>query len=185
MASDAVAIDLVAAAGRAARGLLTPEDLARAKPVVTRCDEGPTGVLTVPWRPAGGGDGAVTHVVAAADGRGMVAIACYEAHLDGVPVPALGLVAPRLAAPVLRGEPRVTPGEPRAASAPIALRTGQGLIDLALGIAVAPGADAALDAVTAALAEVPTIPEALARAAGSRTVAILCGRDSARALSSA
>jgi gamma-glutamyltranspeptidase/glutathione hydrolase len=190
MAEHAVSVELVAAAGRAARGLLTPEDLAGARPVVTRCDErslGTSGVLTVPWRsPAGEAtSGATTHVVAAADGRGLVAIACYEILLDGVPVPALGLVAPRLASPVLRGQPRVAPGEARLASAPMALRMRQGLVELAVGVAASATADAILDAVLAALSEVPTIPEALGRAAGSRTVAIIAGRDMARALSSA
>jgi gamma-glutamyltranspeptidase/glutathione hydrolase len=188
MTEDAVAIELTAAAGRAARGLLTPEDLAAARPVVTRCDErglGASGVLTVPWRSEAPGEASTTHVVAAADGRGLVAIACYEVHLDGVAVPALGLLAPRLATPVLRGQPRVSPGEARAASAPIALRARQGLIDLAVGVAASPNADTSLDAILSALETVATIAEALAVAAGQRTVAIVCARDMARTLSSA
>jgi hypothetical protein len=188
MAEDAVAVELITVAGRAARGLLTPEDLAAARPIVTRCEErllGASGVLTAPWRSETPCDGATAHVVAAADGRGMVAIACYEVHLDGVAVPALGLLAPRLAAPVLRGQPRVAPGEPRVAAAPIALRARQGLIDLAIGVAASPTADASLDAVLGALDVAPTIAEALAAAGGSRAVALVCARDLVRALASA
>ncbi len=188
MAEDAVAVELTSAAGRAARGLLTPEDLAAARPVVTRCDErglGSSGLFTVPWRAASPADGSTAHVVAAADGRGMVAIACYEVHLEGVAVSALGLTAPHLAAPVLRGQPRVAPGEPRVASAPMALRARQGLVDLAIGVAASSNADASLDAMLAALDAVPTLAEALAAAAGSRTIAIVCARNLARTLASA
>lgn len=121
LAEEGVAGELTAAAGRAARGLLTPEDLAGVLPGVTRCDEpslGPSGVLTVPWRARARAlaseetplDASSGQVVCAADSRGLVAIACYEAPLEGVPVPALGLVAPRWAAPVLRGQPRIAPG---------------------------------------------------------------------------
>jgi hypothetical protein len=187
LADDAIAGELTAAAGRAARGLLTPEDLAAVRPEVVRCDEqslGVSGILTVPWREATPPDASWGHVVAAVDGRGMVAIACYEAPFEGVSVPALGLVAPRAAAPVLRGKPRVSPGDARPAAAPIALRARRGLVDLALGVAAAPAADASLDAMIAVLEAVPTIQEALASAAGGRPVAIFCTRDSARALAS-
>ena len=188
LVDDAIAVELTAVAGRAARGLLTPEDLAAVRPAVVRCDErslGGSGVLTVPWRGESTRDGSSVHVVAAADGRGMVAIACYEVHLEGVAVAALGLVAPRTAAPVLRGEPRVAPGQPRLAAAPVALRARLGLVDLALGIAAAERADQALDAVTAALDGVPTVAEALAAAGEGRAIAIVSARDFARTIASA
>jgi hypothetical protein len=186
LADDAIAGELTAAAGRAARGLLTPEDLAAVRPEVTRCEEsalGASGILTVPWRDATL-DASWGHVVAAVDGRGLVAIACYEASFDGVGIPALGLVAPRAAVPVLRGKPRISPGDPRGAAAPIALRARRGLVDLALGVAASGAADASLDAVIGVLETVPTILEALASASGGRPVCIFCTRDSARALAS-
>lgn len=180
---EAIAFELTAVAGRAASGLLTREDLAGVRPGLAAWDEralGASGVLRVPWRGEGRGvGGSATHVVAAADGRGMVAVGCYEVPLDGVAVPALGLVAPFFAAPVRRGEPRVRPGEPRPAAAPIALRARRGLVDLALGIAQADDADAALDRVLAALDQAPTVAEALAASGGGRAIAVVRTREAA------
>jgi gamma-glutamyltranspeptidase/glutathione hydrolase len=189
LAEDAIAGELVAVAGRAARGLLTPEDLAAVRPEVLRTDEkslGPAGILRAPWRSKDGDPPAThTHVVAAIDGRGLAAIACYEAPIDGVRVPALGLLFPRAAAPVLRGTPRAAPGDARPAAAPIALRSQRGLVDLAIGIAAAPDADALLATMVAALDEVPTFAEALKSASGGRNVAISATRDQSRVLASA
>jgi hypothetical protein len=188
LADDSIAGELTAAAGRAARGLLTPDDLEAVRPDLVRCDEatlGESGILTVPWRDASSLDASWGQIVAAVDGRGMVAIACYEAPYEGLAVPALGLVAPRGAAPVLRGKPRVSPGDVRAAASPIALRARRGLVDLALGVAAIATADASLDAMLGVLESVPTIGEALAAATGGRPVAIFCTRDTARALASA
>jgi hypothetical protein len=187
LAEEGVGGELTAAAGRPARGLLTPEDLAGILPAVARCDErtlGPAGILAVPWRGEAPLDGTNLHVVAAADARGMVAIACYEVPTEGVPVPALGLVAPRLAAPVLRGQPRVAPGEPRPTAASIALRASRGVVDLALGVAAATDSEPSLDGLIALLDAVPTFAEAIAAARSGRTVAIVSTRDSARALAS-
>ncbi len=202
LAEDRVAGELLAAAGRAARGLLTPEDLGGVMPAVTRCEEralGSSGILTLPWRAGADAiagaeaqasdeaslDGSSVHVVAAADGRGLVAIACYEASIEGLPVPALGLVAPLAAAPVLRGRVRVAPGVPRPVAAPIALRVRKGVVELALGIGADAGADDALDALVRLFESLPTFAEALASPHGGRAVAIACTRDSARALASA
>jgi hypothetical protein len=195
LAEDRVAGELLAAAGRAARGLLTPEDLAGVMPAVTRCEEralGSSGILTLPWRAGasagsdeGGLDGSSVHVVAAADGRGLVAIACYEVSIEGVPVPALGVVAPLAAAPVLRGRVRIAPGVPRPAAAPVALRVRKGVVELALGIGADADADDVLDALVRLFETLPTFAEALAAPHGGRAVAIACTRDSARALASA
>jgi gamma-glutamyltranspeptidase len=187
LAEDSIAGELTAVAGRVARGLLTTEDLAAARPFLSRCEERslePSGILEVPWTNEGATGASYTHVVAAADSRGMVAIACYEAPVDGVAVPALGLVAPRAAAPVLRGKPRVTPGEPRPSAAPIAIRARRGLVDLALGHAAAEDASASLEAVLQILDESPTVGEALKAARGGRPVAIVWTRESARAFGS-
>jgi gamma-glutamyltranspeptidase/glutathione hydrolase len=188
LAEDAIAGELTAAAGRVARGLLTVEDLAAVRPAVERCEErtlGESGILRVPWQGASAPDATFAHVVAAVDGRGLAAVACYEVPLDGVPVPALGLIAPRTAAPVLRGKARVAPSEPRGAAAPIALRVRSGLVELAFGVGGHPAAEASLAAVIEALETAPTIPEALRQASAGRAVAIVSTRDAARVLASA
>jgi hypothetical protein len=187
LGEDAVTSELTAAAGRAARGLLTPEDLAAVRPAVIRCDEralGPSGALTVPWRgPAE--NASFTHVVAAIDGRGLAVVACYEVAVDGgVAVPALGLHAPRSAEPVLRGQTRVAPGEPRIAAAPIALRALRGIVDLALGVAAAADGSAALDAIVDALGGPLATMAALQSSPTGRPIAIVRERDATRALAS-
>ena len=185
LAEDGVASELIAAAGRAARGLLTPEDLSAVRPAVVRCDErtvDPSGALTVPWRDDPAEDASFTQVVAAIDGRGLAAVACYEVPMVGVPVPALGLLAPRSAAPVLRGTPRITPGDPRRAAAPIALRVRRGIVDLALGVAASPDACASLDSILEALRAEVTTTAALKSALGGRLVAIVSERDTTRAI---
>jgi gamma-glutamyltranspeptidase/glutathione hydrolase len=185
LAEDDVVSELTAAAGRAVHGLLTREDLACVRPVIVSYDDRmlePSGVLTAPWRGPAPADGSWTHVVAAADARGLLAVACYEAPLEGLAVPGLGLVAPPFATPVLRGEVRVRPGEPCSAAAPIALRMLHGIADLAFGIAEASAADAALDAVVRALAETLTIAAAVASAPSGRPIAIAREGDSAKVL---
>lgn len=137
LARDAIASELIAAGGRAAGGLLTDDDLTLARPRVVRCDErsvGPGRVLAPPW-PREAIDASTTHVVAAADARGMVAVACYQAPLEGVSIAPLGLSAPLHAEPVMRGQTRVRPGAARPAAAPISLRVEHGAIDLAIGVA--------------------------------------------------
>ncbi len=183
-----IATELLAAGGRATRGILTSDDLATVRPGVVRCDEQrlePGGILRVPWLDDGRGDATFTQVVAAADARGLVAIACYEAPFDGLAIPALGLMAPRSAVPVLRGHTRVAPGTPLAASAPIALRAREGTVDLALGVASFAGAQASLAVVTAAIQRVPTIAEALGTATAGRIVALLRANDQTRVVASA
>lgn len=185
LAEEGISGELRAVAGRAAHGLLTPEDLGQVMPTVIRCEErslGPSALLTVPWRDEGSPDAGSVHVIAAADARGLVAMACYEAPDEGVPVPALGVLAPRSAAPVMRGKPRIAPGSARPAAAPIALRARKGVVEIALGIAIAADAEQVLAAMAALFETAPTFAEALASPHGGRAVAIACTRDSARAL---
>jgi gamma-glutamyltranspeptidase/glutathione hydrolase len=185
MGDDALASELAAVAGRAAGGTLTQDDLAAVRPGVVTCDErslAPSGILRVPWRePARGGT--TTQVIAAADGRGLVAIACYEVPLDGVPIPSLGLVAPAFASPVLRGEARVRPGEPCPAPAPIALRTRRGVVDVAIGVAEAPDAETALESLLAKLDDAAALLEAIGGAPG-RPVAVVRTGDTAAVVAS-
>ena len=138
LATQPLAAELVNAAGRVAGGLLGLADLDELRPSVAACEitraRGRV-VATVPWRDAGvRRDASHVEIVAATDARGLVAIACYEAPDDGLAIAELGLVAPRGASPVMRGDPRITPGEARGAAAPIALSEAEGIIDLALGI---------------------------------------------------
>jgi Gamma-glutamyltranspeptidase len=155
LSAGAIGAELVAAGGPMEGGLLTREDLDELRPevvVVKPMKLGVRPVLTVPWRGAAlQGDGSHaeldarhTHVVAAIDGRGTLAIACYEVPLDGVEVAPLQLLAPFAAAPVLRGEPRVRPGAPLAAAAPLALVEVDGAFAIAVGIAQLARAEGAL-----------------------------------------
>lgn len=182
MTDDAVAGELTAVAGRAAGGTLTREDLTALRPGLQPCYPLQDGIVRAPW-PSARCDGTTTQIVAATDARGLVAIACYEVPLEGLPVPALGLVAPGFAAPVMRGETRVPPGEARPAAAPIALRARHGLVDLAVGVASAEDSDAALAAILARLDEATPVFESV-RSASGRAVAVARTREAAVALAS-
>jgi gamma-glutamyltranspeptidase/glutathione hydrolase len=176
---------LLAVAGRSVGGVLSAEDLSAARPEVVRIldsAQSPPGWLTAPWSSEPALDATRTHVVAAADARGLVCIACYEVHEDGVAIPELGLVAPASAEPVRRGEPRVRPGQPRPAAAPVAIRSRKGVTDLAVGLAVSPGD--ALSPVLTKLDEQLLPAEALAGAPG-RHVAVVRTRTTAAVVSSA
>jgi gamma-glutamyltranspeptidase/glutathione hydrolase len=185
LADDAFVVELLALAGRAAGGVLTRDDLSAVRPAIVSRDERslPEGLFVVPWRVAPPPDGSCTHVVAAADARGLAAVACYEAPLEGLVVAPLGLVAPLCAAPVMRGETRVRPGESRPAAAPIVLRARGGLVDLAMGVAQTAEAENALDAVLPALAA-PTLTDAMASVRAGRPVAVVRTRDAALTVAS-
>jgi hypothetical protein len=156
LVDDPIASELVAAGGRLAGGVLTKEDLDALRPAVVACNlhalAAGRRASIAPWRVAGilgDGDGAPidasrARVVAVADAKGLLAIACYEVHDDGVDVPELGLRAPFTAEPVLRGQTRVRPGEPRPAAAPIALAEHEGVLDVALAITGVTTAERAL-----------------------------------------
>lgn len=155
---DEVAGVLIERFGRMAGGLLTQEDLVASPPPVE----------AVPVYKADGSGGAraefalLPHAASseertlggsqrlamllAVDGYGLFCAAAAEIHADAIEIEELGLSAPRLADPVRRGEPRVTPGTARPSVAPIALVGHRGTwelafatsgpIDRALGIAV-------------------------------------------------
>jgi gamma-glutamyltranspeptidase/glutathione hydrolase len=185
MAGHFIATELLAVAGRAARGLLTLDDLSSLVPRVVGCDPRPlepSGILVVPWLDeASSPSGATTQIVAATDARGVVAIACYETPLDGISIPALGLVAPRSAEPVMRGRPRVPPGDARPAASPIALRALSGSVDLALGIATCSDSVTALRSLVEAVLSAPTLAQAFAAIPAGRPVAIARSAEAARA----
>jgi len=135
--------DLVAAAGRIGGGLLTKEDFATVGPAESECHlekRTTRAVARVPWYDAPPNDSidrdsTETHVVAAADARGRIAIATYAVSTVGLDLPTWGILAPRTAAPVRRGEPRTRPGEPRQAASPIVLLSADGVLGGAIGFA--------------------------------------------------
>jgi gamma-glutamyltranspeptidase/glutathione hydrolase len=184
MGDEAFTTALLAVAGRAAGGLLTADDLEAVRPELLSVTEKalhPAGWLRTPWGTEDV-DASHVHVVAAADGHGLVCIACYESAAEGLAIAELGLLAPASAEPVMRGRPRVRPGEPRLAAAPMAIRTRRGIADLAVGLAG--GADAALLPLLEQLDEQPMVAEALAGASG-RPVAVVRTRQAATVAASA
>ena len=184
MAERAVAAELVAAAGRLAGGILTEEDLAAATAAIEACaiDEGPRGVkrrvARAPWE-AEGATLAETRIVAAADGRGRVAVACYEAAEIGVEIPGLECTAPPTAEPVRRGTTRVRPGDPRPACAPIALLEAEGALQAALGFG-GQIAQKPLAAALSAFLEGQAVDMAAHATPGAVPVGVVRTRDGAR-----
>ena len=178
--------ELKAVAGRAAGGVFTRKDIDAVRPTLVQVEESslePAGWLRAPWRASGRG-GSHVHVVAAADAQGRVCVACYESADAGLPIPALGLVAPPFASPVLRGKPRSLPGEPCPAPAPIAVRSRRGLADLAVGIAQAESADELLDLVLSKLDD-STLPAEVLSSIAGRPVAVVRTRSAAVVAASA
>ena len=178
--------DLVNAAGRLGGGLVTHDDLATVRPAESECPlEGRAAraVGRAPWHAevdaAFDEDATQTHVVAAADVRGRVAIACYDVSTAGLELPVWHLLAPRTAAPVRRGEPRIRPGEPRPAANPMVLLSADGVLGGAIGFAGARGARALTAAVEAFLSGLPI--ESLAPE-GTRPTGVLRTPSSARTL---
>jgi gamma-glutamyltranspeptidase/glutathione hydrolase len=185
LGDPAVRDELLATAGRVAGGLLGEGDFDAVLPEVAAAAHTTRGQLDIamaPWRGEDVVGSSAVHVVAACDARGLVAIACYEAPVEGLAIEALGLVAPFTAAPVRRGETRVRPGEPRPASAPIALALRESVVELALGIGGASDAEARLASVIDAAASggAHEISAASLGASAETLVAIARTREAAR-----
>jgi hypothetical protein len=66
--------------------------------------------LALPWEDAARAPRAQT--ILATDRRGTAVAVCYEDAVEGLPLFAGELICPLLAVPVMRGVPRVRPGEP-------------------------------------------------------------------------
>lgn len=135
------ATPLVDRFGRMQHGLLTQEDLVAVAPPVQEAPvhraEG-NGASRPEFAVLGNADAYASSkarlgLLLAVDPRGLFCAAGLELHDEGVEVEELGVRAPLLAEPVRRGEPRVTPGTPRPAAAPIALLGRQGRWEMALG----------------------------------------------------
>jgi hypothetical protein len=65
--------------------------------------------------------------VCAVDARGAVAALCFHRTASGIPLEELDVEIPPLAIPVRRAQPRIAPGAPLPAPAPIALRLVSGV----------------------------------------------------------
>jgi gamma-glutamyltranspeptidase/glutathione hydrolase len=165
-----VADPLVALAGRVAGGVLTRQDLEEVRPLLLPCERVASGsgeLAVCPWgaravvdASAEAIDGARTHVLATGDVHGLTAIACFEVPDEGSAVEELGVTAPWLAEPVLRGRARVRPGEPRPAAAPMVLVLRDAALELALGVGTQPGAESALGALARRVTEGATLDQA-------------------------
>ncbi len=127
------------AGGRLAGGVVTADDLARATTEVHALSpaliDDETWLHTVPWGEPGEENLAYAHVVAAVDGRGTFAVATFEDRQDGVYVEELGMHLPGLAVPVMRGVPRVRPGEVLGGRASQGIVVRGGVACMALGLA--------------------------------------------------
>ncbi|APS00130.1 hypothetical protein [Pajaroellobacter abortibovis] len=141
-----IASAFVDAFGKIAGGLITREDMEQVRPLILRGFEKKTKGSTLfplPWSgeeylpapafPSFAGLRRI-QIVGVADRWGLTAVACYEEVEEGIPMLDFDLIAPPLAAPVLRGWPRAKPGTPRSAEAPIFLRETDGLVDLVVGV---------------------------------------------------
>ncbi len=185
LAEAALADELVAAAGRVAGGLVTAEDLARARPTTDACavvTMGDRRAATVPWGADAVRDAstparaaACVRIVSAADVHGAFAIACYEVPEESLAIPALGLAAPLLAEPVLRGTARVRPGDARPAAAPMAL-SDHGGVDLAVGVSQATDAEALLRELLRAIESGTPIEVAAAALVNAQTCGVMRAR---------
>jgi gamma-glutamyltranspeptidase/glutathione hydrolase len=185
LSQESVAVELLAVAGRSVSGLLTPDDLSSVRPALTRCSArslGSAGILRVPWWSDEAPDGSHVQVVAACDGRGRVAIACYETPVEALSIPSLGLAAPRHAAPVMRGKRRVAPGTPRPAAAPMALRVRGGLMEAAVGVAQAAHGQESVEAILESLEQAIAVSDALLEVESGRPVVLAGVRGAPRAV---
>jgi gamma-glutamyltranspeptidase/glutathione hydrolase len=137
LAEAEIQSELTAAAGLLTGGLLTADDLSGTTTELVACRDGATaeGNLTrIPWAPEEALGGEHTRVLAVADSRGALAVACWEEAEEGLPIEALDLVAPYAAHPVLRGEVRTAPGFALPAPSPIALAGAGKTLMAALGV---------------------------------------------------
>ena len=142
-------------------------------------------LLRCRWRHDESPDAGSAHVIAAADARGTGRDGLLRGARRGVPVPALGLVAPRSA----RSRPS-RPAARRAGRAPLGGRADraprpQGRRRGRAGHRGRGRRGASARCTGGLFDDAPHFAEALASAHSGRAVAIACTRDSARALAGA
>jgi len=113
---------LVRAFGAPNGGLLTPADFARPENVdvsAARAQLDATTVLVAPWADAAETPFVRGAGVVAVDVKGVFCAAVFDCQPEAAPIAELELSAPLVAAPTLRGVPRVSPGLPVNAPAPL------------------------------------------------------------------
>lgn len=107
-----IAEELRAAAGPTVGGSLCDDDFTVLAPSFADFAPSADDTFAVPdLAPAAFEDGAVEWI-GARDASGLVCVASFERSKEGHEIPALGLVAPRVALPVRRGVQRVDPTTP-------------------------------------------------------------------------
>jgi hypothetical protein len=119
-----LSLALVRAFGAPSGGAITPSDFAAPAGLdvaAQRVERDGAPLLTAPWAETAPGSLLRGVAVCAVDVNGLFAAAVFEAEPVGAPVEELELVAPLVAAPTLRGVPRVAPGTPLPSAAPIAI----------------------------------------------------------------
>lgn len=113
---------LVRAFGAPNGGAVTPADFARPEALdfaAERLEQSGHARLVTPWAQAATESFVRGTTVSAVDVNGLFVAAAFECQPEALYVEELELSAPLLAAPTMRGVPRVAPGTPLAAPAPI------------------------------------------------------------------
>jgi hypothetical protein len=166
---------LLAAGARSVGGMLTREDLDALRAEMTAAEVVALGTrrwARPPWKsdePATDGELAI---VATCDVHGAVAIVSLLIPTMTIALPEVGLAAPLLARPVLRGVTRDPVGASLPLPAPIGIaRVGEQGVDLALGVASAEAAF--VEVATSASDPAVALDDAIARAGESRAAAVL------------
>ncbi len=122
LAEPEVSRALVRAFGAPMGGLLTPADFARPEALdapALRVQPGARARLQAPWAEDGAPAFARGVAIAAVDLTGSFVAAVFDSQAEGASVEELELSAPLVATPTLRGVPRVAPGTPLLAPAPV------------------------------------------------------------------
>lgn len=124
---------LLDVAGRPQGGNLTLDDLEQASAEVGRPIEH-AGLLLLPRETQSVAPIELHSLIACAcDGGGVLAVLHIGIDPSPIMVEPLQVAAPRMAVPVMRGVPRITPGKPVLAPAPIAISVESGLPQAAIG----------------------------------------------------
>jgi hypothetical protein len=177
---------LVDAGGRLAGGVLTKDDLEGIDVKLKRASlvhEHGMRVARVPWEaahPNAASNPGKIHAIAAADRGGAVCVLTWEENDHGIEVRDLGLRAPLVAEPVMRGHERIKPGTPLSAAAPAALLALGEWVDAAIAARPSRAGDAAekaLDDVIAAAAKSRSLV-----GVGDSVIGVVAGKGTASSL---
>ncbi|HEY4121206.1 MAG TPA: hypothetical protein VGM56_25250 [Byssovorax sp.] len=186
LAADAVLEALLDAAGTAAGGALTRDDVTEATPEDTSAievtlDGGRAVVLPAAFERGAAADPPRLIAIVAVDGKGVAAALALDVA-PGVLAPSLEVSLPARAVIARRGVPRLAPGTPLAMHAPLAIVVGRA-ITIALAL---PGASTLGDAGLGVLLSGQTAEDALAdvvrRSGAARSLGVARVGSDARVL---